>query len=104
MSDLPYGWANWEGFRRRYAATFIQWAEPPPSDPSEDRYAIMLSDEHSGAYVIWARVSPCPDVSYERSQGGFYTIPEEGKEAVQWATSAALAHKRKVRELLASDD
>jgi len=91
---LPSRWADWEGFARRYAATFIRWAEPVPVSPSEERYAVMRSDERPGAYVVWARVSPNPDVYFERSQGGFFDIPEEGKEAVAWATEAALAHKQ----------
>jgi hypothetical protein len=100
---LPHGWADWEAFRKRHARTFIRWAEPPPRDSSEERYAIMKSDDHPGAHVIWARVSPSPDVSFQRSQGGFYTIPEEGKKAIPWAVEAAMAHKRKMRGLTARD-
>ena len=101
---LPDGWADWEAFRKRYRNTFIRWAEPPPKDPSEERYAIMRSEDSPGAHVIWARVSPNPNVSMQRSGGGFYTIPEEGKEAVPWAMEAAMAHKRHVRRLVRGRD
>lgn len=91
------GWGDWGAFRKRYTRTFICWAEPPPCDPSEERYAIMKSDDRPGAYVIWARVSPNPDVPFDRSSGGFFTVPEEGKKAIPWAVEAAMAHKREMR-------
>ena len=95
MNRLPFGWADWDAFERRHKSTFIQWAEPPPSDPSEERYAVMWSDDRPGAHVTWVRVSPNPDVPTRRSSGGFYTIPEEGKEAIPWAIESAMAHKHR---------
>lgn len=97
-NDLPSNWADWNAFARRYASRFICWAEPAPTNPSEDRYAIMKSGEHAGAHVVWERISPNPDVSAYRSSGGFYDISEEG-EAIAWAKAAAADHKRQIQAI-----
>lgn len=103
LRGLPLGWADWKAFEKRYARTFIQWAEPAPRDPGEVRYAIMLSDDRPGAHVIWARVYPNLDIHFQRSQGGFYDVPEEGKKAIPWAIEAAMEHKNKTMRANPSD-
>lgn len=95
--DPPFGWADWDRFAAHHRDQFIQWAEPAPANPSESRYAIMRSEPDGHGYVIWVRVSPNPDVDVLRSSGGFYTIPEEGREAISWAIQSALRHKAKWR-------
>ena len=102
--NLPHGWADWNAFALRHASRFICWAEPAPADPSEERYAVMKSDASPGAYVIWERISPNPDIAAYRSSGGFYDIPEEGREAVAWAKAAAADHKRQVQAILARSE
>lgn len=87
-------WADWEVFARR--PTFIQWAEPPPADASEERYAVV-----SDSGIRWARVSPNPAVSPQVSPGCFYDDMPGG--AIASACAAARKHKAKIRTLTESE-
>jgi hypothetical protein len=88
-NSLPYNWANWEKREscRHGGGTFIRWAEPAPTDPTENRYAVARDD--SGG-VRWWQFSPNPDVTVHQSGGCFY-----GDHAEENAAEAAMRHKRK---------
>jgi hypothetical protein len=93
-----YQWADWSAFAQRLPG-FIEWAEPAPTDLSEERYAIV----RDGA-IAWARVSPNPDVRVDLSSGRFYDTddPNDHPEgAIEWCRNAARAHKEHVRKLIA---
>jgi len=96
MNQLPHNWANWEVFQLRLTG-FICWAEPAPENPSEERYAIAQPEKNGG--LVWVRISPNPDVRTEYSGGCFYDIPEEKREALQWAIDSAKRHKQKILAL-----
>jgi len=98
---LPHDWANWPKFAKRFGGYFIEWAEPAPRDPSEERFAIVYDrhstyvdsagKKHPGS-VLWARVSPNPDVPIEYSGGNFYGDMPGG--AIEAARRAAMKKKQ----------
>jgi hypothetical protein len=89
-STLPHNWANWEAREtcRQGGGRFVSWAEPAPTDPSEDRYAVA-QDSNGG--VRWWRFSPNPDVTPQQSSGCFY-----GDKAEENAAEASMQHKAKM--------
>jgi len=89
-------WQDWRAFEARPG--FIAWAEPAPSAENAERYAVV---RHEGR-VRWARVSPNPDVPVDYSGGAFYDTgdPSDHPEgAVEWAKTAARAHKARMKKL-----
>lgn len=92
--NLPLGWADWSAFQARLGERFIAWAEPAPERTDENRYAVIIDNQS----VVWARVSPNPDVRYDRSSGAFYDDMPGG--AVEAAKRAAMLHKETVRALV----
>ena len=96
---MSSNWANWDAFAPKLGG-FVEWAEPPPANSSEERYAIV-SRPYGTAGIAWARVSPNPDVSPEYSSGRFYDDAHDHPEgAVAWARAAAKAHKRRMAMLV----
>lgn len=96
--QLPYGWADWANAERRMQVNygghgrrggFVKWAEPPPKNPRESRYAVVIE----GNLVRWARVSPNPDMPIDVSGGAFYEDMPGG--ATEAAARAAKLHKKK---------
>jgi hypothetical protein len=92
INRLPLNWANWDAFSAR--VDLIMWAEPAPTNPRDERYAVVRY--HGG--IRWARLSPNPDVSVDYSQGCFYDDMPGG--AVEAAKRSAGLHKAHVAELV----
>jgi len=86
-------WADWDLFATKIPG-FIKWAEPPPADPTEERYAVARNDNH----IRWVRISPKLEVPRLECQGAFYGDTLE--EAVADAVASAVKHKAKINDLI----
>lgn len=89
-------WGDWDAYQRRLGDRFLAWAEPAPRADDEERYAVIV--DHFTGGIVWARVSPNPDVSAVQSSGQFYDDMEGG--AIEAAKRAAVLNKERVRKLV----